>query len=293
MRAELPSETKPSLGIIGHLAIDEIVHPILGVRSLPGGSAAAVATASVQTGVVTSIYSKVGKDFSSEWLSVLENLGIDISKVEISDKDESLKVKIIYDEKGNKELIECSDAVSSNLAIKILPRAEGIHICPIKPQEQMELVQRLKGHSDILSLNLSEYFIDDYKKEDFFAKLNWQYLDLVFANEKEAGTLTGLDKPEDMASIFHSEGVDLAVITLGSKGSLVYDGRNMHYMNANEVTVVDTTGCGDSYIGGFLGDYLISKDAKKAAGMGTYFASLTAQKKGSWAALVSDVGYRF
>jgi sugar/nucleoside kinase (ribokinase family) len=190
-------------------------------------------------------------------------------------------------------LIECSDAVLKSLNIKTLPRTDCVHICPMEPREQTELVQSLKGHCDILSISFSEYFIKEYKKKDFFDDSSLKYVDILFANEKEAFALTGEDTPEDAAAKLHSNGVDVAAITMGKNGSLVYDGNEMHRTSALDVPLLDPTGGGDSYIGGFLGEYLISMDACKAAGMGTYLASLTVQKKGSWAALVSDVGIRF
>jgi fructokinase len=163
----------------------------------------------------------------------------------------------------------------------------------MQPREQTDLVQKLKGHCDILSISFSEYFITDYKKEGFFDNSSLKDVDILFANEKEASAMTGEDIPEDAASKLHSKGMDMVAITMGKNGSLVFDGNEMHRISAMDVPVIDPTGGGDSYIGGFLGEYLISKNPRKAAGMGTYLASLTVQKKGSWAALVSDVGVRF
>ncbi len=292
IKAQLHNQEKHTLAVIGHLAIDNITHPAFEIPSSPGGSAAAVATASVQLGTTTSIFSKVGNDFPMEWLSVLKNLNVDISKVEISEKGKSLQVAIKYNEEGNPQSIECNERILENLDIKPLPRTEWVHVCPLQPTEQLELVQRLKGHCDFLSLSFSEYFSGEYKK-DFFGKVDWKAVDIIFANEKEAGAITGLEEPKEMALKFHNEGVDVVAITLGKEGSSVYDGTNFHEIKARVVPVVDSTGCGDSYIGGFLGNYLVSKDTRKAAGMGTYLASLTVQKKGSWAALMSDVGVRF
>jgi sugar/nucleoside kinase (ribokinase family) len=165
-----------------------------------------------------------------------------------------------------------------------------VHICPAQPQDQAELVQSTKGGSRKLSISFSDFFIDEYRKKDFLGMFKWSDIDLVFLNEGEARAMTHEETPEDMAIKFHKEGVKVVAITLGQKGSLVSDGKGIHNINARDVEVIDPTGCGDSFIGGFLGQYLISKDIKKAAGMGTYMASLTAQKKGSWAALLSDVG---
>ena len=289
-RAAFQSQEPHSLAVVGHLAIDTILHPNFEIESSPGGSAAAIATASVQFGIYTSIHSKVGKDLPKEWLTVLENLGVDISNLEFSDKKESLKVKFEYNEKGGLENLECNDRLLTGLKIKSLPRTECVHICPAQPQDQAELVKNLKGVGRKVSISFSDYFIDDYKKKDFLSTIKWNDIDLVFLNEAEAKAISKEKSPEDMARKFHDEGAKVVAITLGKKGSLVYDGKGMHSINARDVEVVDPTGCGDSYIGGFLGEYLVSKDIQKAAGMGTYLASLTAQKKGSWAALLSDVG---
>ncbi len=232
----------------------------------------------------------MGKDFPKEWLAVLENLGIDISHIEFSDEKSSLHVKFKYDEKKALEGLEFNDKLLTGLKIDTLPRTECVHICPAKPQDQAELIQSAKGGSRKLSINFSDYFIDDYKKKDFLEVFKWDDIDLVFLNEREARAMTNEETPEEMARLFHKEGVKVVTITLGRKGSLVFDGKNIHNIIARDVEVVDPTGCGDSYIGGFLGQYLISNDIKNAAGMGTYMASLTAQKKGSWAALLSDMG---
>lgn len=292
-RAAFHSQEPHSLGVIGHLAIDTIVHPNFEINSSPGGCAAAIATASVQLGIETWIHSKVGKDFPKEWLAVLEKLGVNLSNIEISDKEKSLHVKFKYDGEGDLERIECNEGVLTKLKITALPRTECAHICPAQPQDQAELVQSLKGRGRTLSINFSEFFLDDYRKKDFLDMIGWKDIDIVFLNEAEARAMTHKKALEDMALKFHDEGVKIVSITLGKKGSLVSDGKDTHRTKPRNVEVIDPTGCGDSYIGGFLGEYLNSKDVRKAAGMGTYLASLTAQKKGSWAALMSDVGVRF
>jgi sugar/nucleoside kinase (ribokinase family) len=279
-----------SLGVIGHLAIDTIEHTNFQLNSSPGGSAAAIATASVQLGIYTTIHCKVGKNYPKEWLRVLKNLGVDISPLEFSDNEESLHIKFKYNEKHILQGMECNDRALTGLKIDTLPRTECVHICPAQPQDQAELVQRTKGGNRKLSISFSDFFIDDYKKKDFLDVFKWKDVDLVFLNEKQARAMTNEEIPEEMAHTFHKEGVKIVTITLGEKGSLVSDDKNIRNMNARDVEIIDPTGYMDSYIGGFLGQYLISNDIKKAAGIGMYMASLTAQKKGSWAALLSDVG---
>ena len=293
MKPELVGERSHFLAVVGHLSIDTIVHPNFKIEASPGGSAAAVATASVQLGIKTSIHSRIGNDYPREWLRVLEALGVDISNLEFEEKEESLRMKIEYDENGVLASVEFSDGIKDALSIESLPRTECVHICPLQPLNQVQLVKSARDECELLSLAFSEFFMDDYRKRDFFDKFEWKKIDAVFVNDKVAKAMTKKRTPEKMTSKFHDSGVGLVSISLGKKGTLVHDGEHMHNINPRDVKVVDPTGCQESYIGGFLGEYLVSKNAKKAAGMGTYLASLTAQKKGSWAALLSDVGVRF
>jgi sugar/nucleoside kinase (ribokinase family) len=292
-RSQVSKGASHSLAVIGHLAIDTIIHPDIRLENVPGGSSAAVATASVQLGIDCSIQSMIGKDFPKEWLSVLDNLGIDISSVEISKEEESLKIKMIYQKNWELDKIEISHKMKKGLDVLPMPRTEAVHICPAPCSEQIELLKNLRKKSEILSINFSEYYKKEYEKNDFFETVNWKDLDLVFLNEKEAKAMTKEKAPAKMAKKFHDSGSDLVAITMGKKGVLVSNESEMIRAGAEDIEVTDPTGCGDSFIGGFLGEYLKSRNIKRAQGMGSYMASLTAQKKGSWAALMTDVGARF
>jgi sugar/nucleoside kinase (ribokinase family) len=291
MRLRPGKEKEHSIAIIGHMAMDTIIHPGFTIESSPGGSAAALATAAVQFGIYPSIHSLIGHDFPKEWLRVLEALGVNISNIDFLEKEDSLKINYKYDDKGQ-AIIQCSDAVNRTISPETLPKTDGIHVCPMQPKDQVDLVKRY-GKREVLSVNFSEYYTHEYEKMKLLDVMDWEALNIVFANENEGKAITEEENPEDMARKFHEAGVDVVVITRGEKGSLVFDGEDMHHVEARKVEVMDPTGCGDSYIGGFLGEFLGSRNLLKAAVAGTYMASLTAQKKGSWAALIADVGVRF
>ena len=292
-RAQFSEGGSHSLALIGNLAIDTIINSNFQLENAPGGSSAAVATASVQLGIDCSILSIIGRDFPTDWLSTLDNLGIDISWITISEKEKSMKIKMIYDKDWELESIEIRDKIKEGPNISSMPRTEAVHICPAPCEDQLELVKKLRKKSEILSLNFSEYYIKEYEKNEFFNSMDWENLDIVFLNEKEAKALTKEKAPEKMAKKFLEKDVDLVAITMGKKGVLVQNENVLIRAGSEDIEVVDPTGCGDSFIGGFLGEYLKSKNVKKAQGMGSYMASLTAQKKGSWAALMTDVGVRF
>jgi sugar/nucleoside kinase (ribokinase family) len=292
-RAQFSQGGSHSLAVIGHLAIDSIIHPEFQLEKVPGGSAAAVATASVQLGIDCAILSMIGKDFPKDWLWVLENLGIDITSVRMEEKERSPKIRMTYKGSGELEDMVIIDLPKEGISVGSIPRTEAIHICPLPCENQLELVGNLRKKSEILSINFSEYYNKDYQEKDILNTMDWSDIDLVFLNKKEASALTGETAPEKMARKFLDKEVDIVAITQGRKGVLVIDENEMIRAGSEDVKVVDPTGCGDSFIGGFLGEFLKSGNIKKAQGIGSYMASLTVQKKGAWAALMTDVGTRF
>ena len=73
----------------------------------------------------------------------------------------------------------------------------------------------------------------------------------------------------------------LFVATLGAAGSVVYN-KGECYKMAAEATekVIDTTGCGDSYLGAFIADYYVSHDVLCAMTAGTKAAAQTLKHVG-------------
>jgi len=68
----------------------------------------------------------------------------------------------------------------------------------------------------------------------------------------------------------------LFVITLGAGGSVAYKNGEEYFCEAVKVEkIIDTTGCGDSYQGAFIVDYLIHNDILSAMKAGSEAAAIT------------------
>ena len=87
-----------------------------------------------------------------------------------------------------------------------------------------------------------------------------RYITLLKANEHESEVLTGEKDPYKAARILADWGVKEVLLTLGSNGSLIFSDGKFHEIPAFEAReVVDATGCGDTYMTGFL--YMRNKGA--------------------------------
>lgn len=100
-----------------------------------------------------------------------------------------------------------------------------------------------------------------------------KYVDVLKANEMEMKVLTGTTDVYKAARLLNSWGVKEVLLTLGSMGSVLYDGEVFTMIPAFKADVVDATGCGDTYMAGYLYKRAkgasMAESAKFAAAMAT------------------------
>ncbi len=79
-------------------------------------------------------------------------------------------------------------------------------------------------------------------------------VDVLVVNEIEYEAVTGRPLPADTGALARELAADTSVtasvvVTVGARGALVWDGHKLTHVTAPRVTVVDTTGAGDTFIG--------------------------------------------
>jgi ribokinase len=111
--------------------------------------------------------------------------------------------------------------------------------------------------------------------------------DYVTPNETETEALTGqtvstVDDARKAAGIFLSKGVSAAVITLGENGALFHDGnRSVHVPAVDAGPVVETTGAGDAFNGGFAAALARGTDPVEAVRFGCAVAGISVTRPGT------------
>ncbi len=101
----------------------------------------------------------------------------------------------------------------------------------------------------IVSLDLASYNVVEANLE-FLNRIVKDYVDIVFANEEEAKAFTGKSPEQDLDEL--SKITDIAVVKIGSKGSLIRKGEKIVKTGVITAQSLDTTGAGDLYASGFL-----------------------------------------
>lgn len=131
------------------------------------------------------------------------------------------------------------------------------------------------------ALSLSDSFCVD-RHGSGFLDLITNHIDILFANEDEIKSLFKTSSINPAITSCKALGITAAV-TMGEKGSIVFDRHDSHTVEITPAKkLVDTTGAGDLYAAGFLHGYVSGRDLATCGRMG----SITA------AEVVSHVGAR-
>lgn len=126
------------------------------------------------------------------------------------------------------------------------------------------------------------------KKEEFF-----KYIDILKVNEHEAEVLTGEKDLHKAALTLYNEGISEVLLTLGDKGSIVVvDGKLYDIPPYKERRVVDTTGCGDTYVFAYVVRRAIGDSPADAASFASVVATVKLEDYGPFSATLYEVQQR-
>ncbi|WP_050180293.1 ribokinase [Domibacillus robiginosus] len=253
----------------------------------PGGKGGNQATAAARSGADVVFITKIGTDvFGQEAMQHFEREGFDIRFVQKSEQDATGTALISVDEKGENSIV-------------IAPGA-----CGKMSRMDIERAGRAIEQADILVLQLEIHFeaveaaIHQAIQCDVPILLNpapytafpaeWLcHVTYVTPNETEARGLTGITVVDEAsaqraADILHEKGAGVVIITMGGRGVFLSKEKGKgRQMKGFSVEVVDTTGAGDAFNGGFA--YAISSGMKveDAVQFGQAAAALSVMKAGT------------
>ena len=117
-----------------------------------------------------------------------------------------------------------------------------------------------------------------------------QYIHFLKVNEHEMEVLTSLSDPHEAARQLYEWGVKEVLVTLGSMGSLIFDGKDFYRIPAYKPKeVVDATGCGDTYTIGYLYQRVSGVGIEEAGRFAAAMSTLKIEKSGPFNGSKEDV----
>ena len=116
------------------------------------------------------------------------------------------------------------------------------------------------------------------------------YVHYLKANEEEAAVLTDEKDIEKAAKKLLDWGVKEVIITCGSRGSVVYTPDAVYSIPAfNPAVLTDATGCGDTYMAGYLYKRCKGASIQEAGEFAAAMATLKIQKSGPFTGTEEEV----
>ena len=265
---------------VGHFTIDQIFSPkITTPKPTLGGSPTYVSLAARKLGAKVSMISKVGGDFPSRYVEWLKANGVDLSGLKRV-RDASTTRFLLKYEKQRRQL------QLKNQAPPIYPedvpsslQAKAIHVAPIANELSQSVIDKLRGLTDILSLD-PQGFVRKFDEQGNVWLGKWedsgilQKIDIYKSSLDEMKAVTGLADFRRAVQKIHEHGAKIIVVTKGMKGSTLFFDEELHEIPACKPKVVqDVTGAGDAFIGAFLAEYVQGKDPVWCACVGSASAS--------------------
>ena len=225
----------------------------------PGGKGSNQAVAARRAGAETMFITKIGKDtFGEMAMKLYADEGINSKYVwEIPDMSTGAASIVVNEETGDNAIIVVPGAADAMIPDDLDAAEAGIADCaffmaslevPIPVMQHGLEVAKRNGVPTILNPAPAAILPDEvYGLSDYFTP-----------NETEAAILAGIpvvtiEDAEEAAKIFLQRGIDTVVITLGENGAYVRNSGINQHVPAFDMggKVLETTGAGDAFNGGF------------------------------------------
>ena len=252
---------------------EKIAH--IGSQMASGGSAANTMSGLARLGIEAGFLSKIGNDEVGAFFKK-QMVETNVHPQLLTSATPSGRVIAMVTPDGERTFATCLGAAAEMRADDIRPElfdrwdifyVEGYLVA--NPSMLRKAIATAKDKGMTIAIDMASYNVVE-ENRDFMLDLINNYVDIVFANEKEAFALTGME-PE-AALHFIAERCQIAVVKVGAKGAFVQRGNEMVTIPPLEADVVDTTGAGDMWAAGFLAGLVKGENLEKCGMMGAIVA---------------------
>ena len=250
-----------------------------------GGKGANQAVAAQRLGGNVSFICKVGKDiFGENSIREYKKEGMDTSGVMLSDCPSG--VALISVDKNAENCIVVASGANADITVADIEahrkEIEEASILLLQLEIPVEAVVRAAqiGHEAGVYVILNPAPACELPEEIY------QCLSLIIPNQTEIALMTGIEARDEEGAAkaveaLRAKGVKDVIVTMGSKGSMVYHEGKATFVPSRKVNAVDTTAAGDTYCGGLCVALAEGKDIIAAAEFATASSALTVQKRGA------------
>lgn len=277
-----------SLVVVGTVAFDKISTPFGSSDKIVGGAATYIALSASQLYKKINLVSVIGDDFPTAFLDGLKQRNVNLDGLQIKPGEKSFfwEGKYHYD-MNSRDTLETQLNVLADFK-PVLPESyrqcDFLMLGNLAPSVQLSVIDQLEEKPKLIVLDTMNFWMDIAMDElrQVIAKV-----DIITINDEEARQLSGEYSLVKAARKILKMGPRYIVIKKGENGALLIDKDNMFYAPAMPLEeVMDPTGAGDTFAGGFIGYLANSRDIsfenmKRAVVVGSAMASFSVEKFGT------------
>ena len=277
---------------VGHITLDKIVTPKKTVH-MPGGTSFYFAHAikhfdDIDCALVTAV--------GASEMGVVDELKQEGIQVTTMPSRYSVYFENIYGENQNNRTQRVL-AKADPFTVEALQAVDAkiFHLGSLLADDFSIDVVKYLSSKGLVSAD-SQGYLREVRDTNVFA-VDWpekkevlRHVHFLKANEHEMEVLTGSADAKTAGQILYDWGVKEVLLTFGDMGSVVYDGTTFHKIPAYQAReIVDATGCGDTYMTGYL--YQRSKGAsiEEAGCFAAAMSTLKIEHSGPFSGTKADV----
>lgn len=277
-----------SLLVVGTVAFDVIETPFGKTDKIVGGAATYIGLSASKFLDKINLVSVVGEDFPKEAIDMMHNHNVNIEGLQIKENEKTFFWSGRYHNDMNSR-----DTLDTQLNVlekfnPIVPNSyqncECLMLGNLMPSIQQKVLDQLQKRPKLIVLDSMNFWMDNFMNDLMIALKN---VDVLTINDEEARQLSGEYSLVKAAKKILSFGPKFLIIKKGEHGALLFNEKEMFFAPALPLEeVVDPTGAGDTFAGGFVGHLCSTKDysfenMKRAVIIGSAMASFCVERFGT------------
>jgi len=258
------------------------------IRTTPAGTAAGPAVIAAKLGLATTLVGAIGTDDMGDYLlGMLKKQGVGTDYIQRRTELSTAATMLAVNSRGDRPNFH---AVGATILLEIdektrahIVQGRFVHWGGVGTMLNLdggagaEILKEAASNGAVVTCD----FIAPGPQTMPALKLVLPHVKYFMPSLDEAQEIAGTSTPEDTARFYLDLGPQACVFKWGAKGSLLATRDSLTRIPAFAVSVVDTTGCGDSYCAGFIAGLARGFDVVKACRFGTAVSALVATGLGS------------